>query len=125
YSPSSRSSGTSRSRSRIAAAAAMATETASQAHARDRTDTRATALFSQVRPADIGVVRQLGGGSRERDRAGLQHVPAVRDRERHRGVLLDEQDRHALSIDVADRIEDLLDHYPRPPPPPLAPPPPA
>jgi hypothetical protein len=32
----------------------------------------------------------------------------MRDRERHGGVLLDQQDRHALAVDIDDRVEDLL-----------------
>src|SRR5437867_4838728 len=74
------------------------------------TSTRpATALFAQIRSADIGVLRQLGRGSRQRDGAGLEHVPSVGDGERHRGVLLDQENRHSLAVDVADRVEDLLD----------------
>src|SRR5438132_9008720 len=39
------------------------------------------------------VVGQLRRGSRERDGAGLEHVAPVRNRQRHRGVLLHEEDR--------------------------------
>ena len=33
----------------------------------------------------------------------------MRDRQRHGRILLDQQDRHALTVDVDDRVEDLLD----------------
>ena len=46
---------------------------------------------------------------RERDRAGLEHVAAAGDVERHQGVLLDEQDRGALLVDLDDDLEDPLD----------------
>src|SRR5437667_8172 len=71
-------------------------------------DSRAS-LLTQVGPADLRVVGQLGRGSRERDRAGLEDVAPVRDRQRHRRVLLHEQDRRPLPVDVGDRVEDLLD----------------
>ncbi len=37
------------------------------------------------------------------------------DAERHRGILLDEEDGGALAVDVADRLEDLLDQDGRQP----------
>ena len=37
------------------------------------------------------------------------------DGERHRCVLLHQEDRHALTVDVADRVEDLLDQDRRQP----------
>ena len=45
----------------------------------------------------------------ERDRAGLEHVASVGDVEGHQRVLLDEQDRRALLVDLDDDLEDLLD----------------
>src|SRR2546425_3252637 len=44
----------------------------------------------------------------EDDLAGLQDVAAIRDGEGHGRVLLDEQDRGALLVDVADDLEDRL-----------------
>jgi hypothetical protein len=37
----------------------------------------------------------------------------VGDAQRHSGVLLDEQDRRPLTVDRADRVEDLLDQHGR------------
>ena len=39
------------------------------------------------------------------DAAGLQHIGAIRDRERHDGGLIDQQDGHAL---VAQRGEQIV-----------------
>ena len=39
---------------------------------------------------------------------GLEHVAASRDGQRHGGVLLDEQDGHALPVDGLHGLEDLL-----------------
>src|SRR6059036_800947 len=81
---------------------------AARAQERGVYDSRAS-LLPQVGPADLRVVGQLRRGSRERDGAGLEHVAPVRDRQRHSGVLLHEEDRRPLSVDVGDRVEDLLD----------------
>ena len=48
-------------------------------------------------------------------RARLEHVATVGDVERHQGVLLDEQDRRALLVDLDDDLEDLLDEDRREP----------
>src|SRR5215468_435385 len=66
------------------------------------------ALFTQIGSPDIGVLRQLDGGSFESNGAGLEHIATVGDGERHGGVLLDEQNGHALTVDVEDRVEDLF-----------------
>ena len=47
------------------------------------------------------------------DVAVLQHVGAMGDRQRHRGVLLDHQDGGALSVDGLDDVEHLLDQHRR------------
>ena len=44
----------------------------------------------------------------ERHMARLEDVAAVRDVERHQGVLLDEQDRRSLLVHLDDRLEDAL-----------------
>src|SRR5207245_8925675 len=74
-----------------------------------RSRSPATVLFAQIRSADIGVLRELGRGSRQRDGAGLEHVPSGADGGRPRGALLDQENRHPLAVDGADRVEDLLD----------------
>ena len=48
-------------------------------------------------------------------RPGLEHVAAVRGVERHQRVLLDEQDRRALLVDLLDDVEDPLDEDRREP----------
>ena len=45
-----------------------------------------------------GPVAQLVGGAGEHDLSGHHHARARAQPERHRGVLLDEQDRRALAI---------------------------
>src|SRR4030095_7297341 len=67
--------------------------------------------LAEVRAANLGVLGELGGGARQHDAAGFQHVAPVGDAQRHRGVLLDQQDRGALAVDRADRVEDLLDQH--------------
>src|SRR6266511_2361682 len=73
-----------------------------------------------VRDAEIGlldlvVLLQLLRVVRERDRAGLEHVASVGDVEGHQGVLLDEEDRRPLRVDLADDLEDPLDEDRREP----------
>src|SRR3712207_8561638 len=45
----------------------------------------------------------------QRNASRLEHVPARRDVERHQRVLLDEEDRRSLRIDLLDDVEDPLD----------------
>ena len=47
------------------------------------------------------------------DAAVLQHVGAVRDLERHRDVLLDQQDGEAALVEQADGVQHLLHHQRR------------
>ena len=56
----------------------------------------------------VGVVGQ-------HDLAGLEHVAALGDLERVVRVLLDQQDRRALRVDLADRLVDLVDDHRREP----------
>src|SRR6266571_7618193 len=69
--------------------------------------------LSQVGAAHFGVLRELVRGAFERDAPGLEHVTPVGDAERHRRVLLHQEDGRALPVDVADRREDLLDEHGR------------
>ena len=47
------------------------------------------------------------------DLAGLQHVGTVGDLQGHFGVLLHQQHGHAVAVDLADDLEDLLDQQRR------------
>src|SRR5260370_16442682 len=71
--------------------------------------------LSQVCPADFGVVGEVACRAFEHDAARLEHVAAAGDGQRHPGVLLDEQDGHALLVDREDRLE-VLRHRHRPHP---------
>ena len=60
-------------------------------------------LFAaQIRLADLDVVGKLGGFALHLDGAGFQNIGAVGDLQRHLGVLLDQQDGHAVAVDLAD-----------------------
>src|SRR3990170_4320945 len=63
----------------------------------------------EVRPPHVRIGCQVGGGVGEDHPAGLEHVTAVRDFERLLGVLLHEQHRRPLGVDLANDAEDLLD----------------
>src|SRR5690606_1605632 len=65
---------------------------------------------AQVELADVLVGQQLGPRTVTHDAAVLQHVAVVGDRERHRGVLLDQQHARALGGEVEDVLADLLLH---------------
>src|SRR5262249_35650737 len=64
---------------------------------------------AQVRSANLGIDGELGGGPLEGDAARFQHVAAPGDGQRHRGILLDEENGDAPAVDGEDRLEDLLD----------------
>src|SRR5437764_6519273 len=66
-------------------------------------------LPAQIRRADLVVRRQLRCLVLEHDPSRLEHVAALRGRERHVRVLLDEQHRDAAAIDLDDVPEDLAD----------------
>src|SRR5262249_32696058 len=79
-------------------------------------DGRHAELFlSEVSLADDVRAEQAGPGIGEHDPAGLDHVAAVRHSERHARVLLHEQDRRPLGIDIPDDPEDRLDQDRRQP----------
>src|SRR5919197_294575 len=67
---------------------------------------RTQCLGAEVRLLDVLVLLQLLRVVCERDLARLEDVAAVRDVERHQGVLLDEQDRRALRDDLADPLDE-------------------
>src|SRR5215212_12067315 len=60
---------------------------------------------AEVRLLNLLVLLQALGVVRKRDRPRLQNVAAARDVERHQGVLLDEEDRRPLRVDLADDLE--------------------
>src|SRR5207245_9308102 len=65
----------------------------------------------EIRPAHAVVAQELLTVPGEGDRARLEDVAVVRDGQGLVGVLLDEQDRRAAGVDVADDAEDLLDEH--------------
>ena len=62
-----------------------------------------------VRPLHLLVLAQRLGLVGEGNRAGLHHVATLGNVERHQRVLLHEQDRRSLLVDLSDDLEDLLD----------------
>src|SRR5512134_937060 len=67
-----------------------------------------TALPAQVCLLHVVVLHEVLRGALERDAAGLHHVSAARELERHVGVLLDHQHRGPLALDARDDLEDRL-----------------
>src|SRR5260221_1259914 len=72
-------------------------------------------LDAEVGAREGGRAEQLLAGAGLHDRAGLEDVRAVCDLERLRRVLLDEEDRDALRVDLADDLEVRLDEDRREP----------
>src|SRR6185503_12898472 len=63
--------------------------------------------------SEIGGAHALVGeqvGALQHDRSGLQHVRVVGQLQGLAGVLLDEQNRHALFAQLAERAEDRGHH---------------
>src|SRR5262249_9175978 len=63
--------------------------------------------------AEVGLAHEIGAQQRggrvlQHDAPGLDHVASVGDLQRHPRVLLDEQDRRALAVDVLHDAEDRL-----------------
>src|SRR5439155_8815108 len=79
----------------------------SSGHSRPQPSARTPALPSQVRLLHLFVLEQAGGFVLEAHAAGLEHVAAARDRERHVRVLLDQEHSDAALVDLADGPEDL------------------
>src|SRR5262245_50820394 len=71
--------------------------------------------FAEVRLAHLGIGKKGLGAVGERDETALHHVAAMADLERELGVLLHQQQRHALRGDRAYGLEDLLHHLWREP----------
>src|SRR2546428_5257636 len=65
----------------------------------------------EIRPAHAVVAQELLTVPGEGDRSRLEDVAVVRDGQGLVGILLDEQDRRAAGVDVADDAEDLLDEH--------------
>src|SRR5204863_7466099 len=76
---------------------------------------RAASGLAEVRLANLLVRLQRGRVVGEDDAPRLEHVAAVRRVERHQRVLLDEQDRRPLLVDLLDDVEDSLDEDRREP----------
>ena len=87
-----------------AGAAANRRPALSEGHASPRYEAR-TRSFARSASARVG----------ERDLAGLEDVAVVGDLERHRRVLLDQEDGRPLLVDVDDHLEDALDEHRREP----------
>src|SRR6267143_2191921 len=69
--------------------------------------------FAQVGLAHLGVIQQVAGRAGERNRTRFHDVAAAREFQREPRVLLHQQDRHALSRDLAHNVEDLRHHQGR------------
>src|SRR5437867_4097882 len=65
--------------------------------------------LAEIRLPDLLVVAEALGVVRQRNAAGLEYVAPLCGVERHQGVLLHEEDRRSLLIDLAHDLEDLLD----------------
>jgi len=70
---------------------------------------------AEIRPVDFGVGDELLRGTFERHAARLEHVRAIGEAQRKRGVLLDEQHRGPAVADAGDHRADRLDHDRREP----------
>ena len=63
---------------------------------------------AEIGLADVVVHEKLGAGAGLHDLAGLKHIAASSDLERHVGVLLDQEDRGAVLVERLDNLEDLV-----------------
>src|SRR5438874_5459511 len=70
-------------------------------------------LPAEVSLLDLGISPEGGTGAAEEDAPGLDDVSAVRDLERAQRVLLDQQDRDAIVMDLLDDVEDGVHHLRR------------
>jgi len=64
--------------------------------------------ISQVGPLYLFIAAQFLGRPVERDPACLQHISVISYLKRHVGVLLYQQDGHALPVDIADQVKNQL-----------------
>src|SRR2546423_12889168 len=67
-------------------------------------------LPAEVSLLDLGISPEGGPGAAEEEAPGLDDVSAVRDLERAQRVLLDQQDRDAIVMDLLDDVEDGVHH---------------
>src|SRR5258705_8051119 len=70
---------------------------------------------TEIRLFDVRARQEAVPRALEHDAAVLEHVAAVRELERPRHVLLDEDDRRAAAIDPLERLEDQLHRQGRQP----------
>src|SRR5438270_1245701 len=70
-------------------------------------------LPAEVSLLDLGISPKRGARSAEQDAAGFDDVGAVRDLERAQRVLLDQQNRDAIVMDLLDDVEDGVHHLRR------------
>src|SRR5712691_9435138 len=69
---------------------------------------------AEIEFLDVAVGGEPRGGAVEHDAAVLQHVAVVGDGERHRGTLLDHENRKIeLAADVGEAPHQILDHHRR------------
>src|SRR5690606_21472697 len=73
---------------------------------------RAFRAQAEVELPDVLVFEQLAGRLVQDDLAGLHDVAVRGDRQRHGGVLLDQQYGRTLLVDLDDQVPDLF-HEPR------------
>jgi len=68
-----------------------------------------TSVLSQVSAPNRVGLQQHRSVVVQNDEAVLQHVTTMDNGQRHRGVLLDYQDGHALVVDGLNDVEYLID----------------
>src|SRR5215510_15375415 len=74
----------------------------------------ARVLDAEIELLDVVLLEQARAGILHHDAPHLQHVAVVGEVEGHVGVLLHEEDGHALlAVDAADDLEDVLDELGR------------
>src|SRR5215468_4474250 len=74
----------------------------------------ARVLDAEIELLDVVLLEQARAGVLHHDAPHLQHVAVVGEVEGHVGVLLHEEDGHALlAVDAADDLEDVLDELGR------------
>ena len=68
----------------------------------------------EISGAHFGARQQLVAAALKGDPAIDHDIAAVRELQRVKGILFDEQDRHAAdAVDLADNLEDLPHHHGR------------
>ena len=87
----------------------MSTRTPSPSDALRRTRSMRAQACPRYARSSAGSSRSSACHAGVHDRARLQHVAAVGHRQRERGHLVDEQDRHALIAQLGQHVEQLVD----------------